>query len=123
MKFSDIADSVHINPRKLTHYALDTESPKGKHKAVLFEKLLGFTKRNYPCLINQIETKAVHAEWIFFNGDVFGKRYTVEILAEGTRGRKANIKTGWIIPHETREAHLITLYVIKNRSQNNAGHR
>ncbi|EDN65350.1 hypothetical protein BGP_5970 [Beggiatoa sp. PS] len=37
MKLADIVDNVVINSRKLTHYALDPNSLKGKHKAVLFE--------------------------------------------------------------------------------------
>ncbi len=62
MKFSEVADSLHIDPRKLTHYALDKDSPTGKHKAVLFEKMLGFTKENHALLIRKIEAESLQAE-------------------------------------------------------------
>lgn len=112
MKLVDIVKRICIDSRKLTHYALDTDSPHGKHKAVLFEKLLGFTKENYSTLISQLELKSLQSEAIFHSEDKFGKRYTVDILIEGTEGRKAIVRTGWFISLETEEvAHLVTLYV------------
>jgi hypothetical protein len=30
MKLIELVDDVIINPRKLTHYSLNTDSPKGK---------------------------------------------------------------------------------------------
>ena len=71
MKLADIAESIHIDLRKLTHYVLDTDSPHGKHKAVLFDKLLGFTKENYIGLLRQLEGGAMHAEVTFHSEDKF----------------------------------------------------
>ncbi|QTA85804.1 DUF6883 domain-containing protein [Desulfonema magnum] len=113
MKLADIADSIRIDPRKLTHYVLDPDSPHGRHKAVLFEKLLGFTKENYRDLIRQLEGGAMKAEITFHSEDRFGKRYTADIPVKGTEGRHAVIRTGWITVPESREAHLVTLYVRK----------
>lgn len=113
MKFSDIADSITIDPRKLTHYALNKESPFGKHKALLFEKLLGFTKDNYDRLLQQLENKALQTEAAFHSEDKFGKRYTVDIMVEGLEKKTALVRTGWIIPHGSKEAKLATLYIQK----------
>jgi len=57
VRLTDVVDSISIDPRKLTHYVLDPNSPHGKHKAVLFEKRLGFTKENYKDLLYQLERK------------------------------------------------------------------
>jgi len=113
LKLADIAKSICINPRKLTHYVLDTDSPHGKHKAVLFDKLLGFTKKNYTSLLRQLEGGAMHAEVTFHSEDKFGKRYTADITVKGMEGRCAVVRTGWIVTSEIREAHLVTLYVRK----------
>jgi len=113
LKLADIAEKICIDPRKLTHYVLDTASPHGKHKAVLFEKMLGFTKENHTGLLRQIESGAMQAEITFHSRDNFGKRYTADIPVEGTEGRQAVIRTGWIIPNGSMEAHLVTLYVRK----------
>ncbi len=113
MKLGEIVDKVFVDPRKLTHYALEPESPAGKHKAVLFEKLLGFTKQNAGDLVEQLQTRAPSAEAILRSEDVYGKRYRVDLLVEGTEGRQAIVRTGWLVPPETRTAHLVTLYVKK----------
>jgi len=113
LKLVELVDNVTINPRKLTHYALDNNSPKGKHKAVLFENLLGFTKENYTNLLHQLETKSLQAETTFHTEDQYGKRYTVEVLVEGIEGQQAIVKTGWLVPNKARKAHLVTLYVKK----------
>ena len=47
MKLADIVSRVGIDSRKLTEYALDPESPWGRHKAIVFEQVLGFTRENY----------------------------------------------------------------------------
>jgi len=97
-----------------THYALDLESPHGKHKAMLFEKLLGFTKENYNGLISQIQNKALDAEAFLHSEDQFGKRYTVDVDVEGiSEDMQATVRTGWLVSDASNEAHLVTLYVIR----------
>ncbi len=114
MKLADIVDRIIINPRKLTHYALDADSPYGQHKAILFERVLGFTKANYGDLLKQLEAKALHAEATFHSEDEFGKRYRVDIEVEGIEGQQATIRTGWFVPPGSDQAHLATLYIKKD---------
>uniref|UniRef100_UPI0040577BEE DUF6883 domain-containing protein n=1 Tax=Candidatus Electronema sp. TaxID=2698783 RepID=UPI0040577BEE len=113
MILAEFADRICIDPRKLTHYALDTDSPHGKHKAVLFEKLLGFTKENFTNLLMQLEEQSLLAEITLHSEDQFGTRYTADIPIQGIENRHAVVRTGWIIPPTSREAHLATLYVRK----------
>jgi hypothetical protein len=111
LKLADIVKRVVVDSRKLTHYALDENSPLGRHKALVFEKILGFTVENYADLLHQLETKSLNAEAVFHSEDKYGKRYTVDILVDGTEGRQAIVRTGWLAPTGTHEAHLVTLYV------------
>lgn len=117
MRLADIVDRVVIDPRKLTDYALDPDSPWGRHKARVFKELLGFTRENYADLLAQIEENALDEEAIFHSEDEFGRRYTVDLLIRGTGGREAIVRTGWLVPSGAREAHLITLYVKKSRPE------
>jgi hypothetical protein len=55
----------------------------------------------------------MQAKVTFHSGDNFGKRYTADIPIKGTADRNAVVRTGWIIPPGSREAHLVTLYVRK----------
>lgn len=111
MKLTDIAQQIIINPRKLTDYALNLNSPYGKHKAVLFQKLLGINTQNYLHLVKQLETKVLQAEITLHSEDTFGRRYNADILIEGPEGQQATVRTGWLVPAKTDEAHLVTLYV------------
>ena len=111
LKLMDIVDQIVINTRKLTHYALDPNSPYGKHKAILFEAVLGFTAENYTALIEQLETKSLPAEAVYHSEDQFGKRYSVDVTVEGIQGQQAIVRTGWLVPPESKTAYLATLYV------------
>lgn len=113
MKLAEFVAKIVIDERKLTHYVLNKDSPSGKHKAILFENVLGFTQNNYRGLLARIETGALLTEAIFHSEDKYGKRYTVDIPVEGTEGQQATIRTGWLVPLESREAQLITLYVLR----------
>lgn len=65
VRLADIVGRVRIDTRKLTHYALDPDSPYGRDKAVLFRRVLGFTRENYAGLLHQLETKCPQAEAAF----------------------------------------------------------
>jgi hypothetical protein len=111
MKLSDIVKQLVIDHRKLTHYALDDDSPYGRHKAVLFKKVLGFTKENYGSLVRQVEMKAPDAEAVFHSKDRFGARYATDIEIEGNNGHRAIVRTGWLVSENNKKAHLVTIYV------------
>lgn len=113
MKLGDFVNCVVIDSRKFTHYALNPNSPRGRNKALHFENVLGFTKENYKELLLQIESKALQADATFHSEDKFGKRYTVDLLIEGTKGQKATVRTGWLISSDDDKAHLVTIYVKK----------
>ncbi len=111
MKLRDIVCRVIIDHRKLTEYALSPSSPWGRHKAIVFEQALGFTRDNYADLLEQIEENILDAPATFHGEDEFGRRYTVDLNVCGTEGRQAVVRTGWLVPHGADEARLVTLYV------------
>jgi hypothetical protein len=113
LKLADIANRLVIDSRKLTDYALDTGSPRGRHKAAVFKKSLGFSRENYGDLLTQIKNQALEDEATFHSEDGFGRRYTVDLAIRGPEGQQAIVRTGWLVPPGTDEAHLITLYVRK----------
>ncbi len=113
VKLTDIADSIAIDPRKLTQYALNPDSLYGKHKALVFERALGITLKNYNVLVAQIETQIENAELSFHSADEFGKRYFGDLEVTGIEGKRATVRTGWFIAGGTRVAQLATIYVKK----------
>jgi hypothetical protein len=114
MKLRELVDETIIDPRKLTDYALDPENPKGKDKAVMFEKYLGYTKDNYQSLLDQINDLVLDAAAIPQNQDQFGTRYRVDLEIKGIEMQQVEIvRTGWLIPPNSRQARLTTLYITK----------
>lgn len=113
MKLFDIADHIAIDPRKFTQYALDPNSPYGKHKAIVFERALGITLKNYDILVTQIETKIAKAELSFHSEDEFGKRYFADLEIVGVNEKRARVRTGWFVAAHTRIAQFATIYVKK----------
>jgi filamentous hemagglutinin len=111
MKLGDIVQRVNVDPRKLTEYALNPQAPRGRHKAIVFERALGFTRENYVDLLTQIERRALETKATFHSEDAFGRRYMVDLTVEGTGGRQGVVRTGWLVPTGADEARLVTLYV------------
>ena len=116
MKLRDIVTHITIDSRKLTEYALNLDNPKGKNKAIMFARHLGFTKNNYQLLLNRIESNALDAEAILQKTDIYGQRYQVDIEIKGVeKDRKETVRTGWIVKPNSNVARLITLYVRKRK--------
>lgn len=111
MKLADVAAQLVIDQRKLADYALNPESPLGRHKARVFEQVLGITRANCAELLVQIEQRALQAEALSGKEDEHGIRYRVDVQVRGPNGREAIVRTGWIVLHGSNEARLATLYV------------
>jgi hypothetical protein len=114
MKLRELVTEVIIDPRKLTDYALDPENPKGKDKAVMFQRHLGYTKDNYQLLLDQVYDLVLNAEAIPQNEDKFGTRYRIDLEIQGIEVQQIEIvRTGWLIPPNSNQARLTTLYITK----------
>ncbi len=113
MKLGDVVRSLTIDGRKLTEYALNPENPIGRHKALVFEQRLGFTKANSGQLRQQIETHALQAEAFLQRTDQYGQHYRVDLEVVGAIGQHEIIRTGWVIPPESDTAQLVTAYVLR----------
>lgn len=111
MKLSELAGKIIVDPRKLTEYALNPDSPRGRHKARVFERVLGYTRANHRALLTEIEAKAPEADVELQSQDEFGSRYRADLQIEGPEGQQATICTGWIVPEEQDEVRLVTLWV------------
>jgi len=107
MKLRDIVCHVIIDHRKFTEYALSQESPRGRHKAIVFKWALGFTRENYTDLLEQIKENILDEPATFHGEDEFGRRYTVDLTVLGTEGRQGAVRTGWLVPHGADIAHAM----------------
>jgi hypothetical protein len=114
MRFGDLVLRLVIDRRKLIAYALDPESPKGQHKAILFQRRLGYNLGNYESLLEQIEQLAIDGDAIATTKDRYGQRYSVDLVITGVNAQSAIVRTAWIVePNDENYARLISLYVRK----------
>jgi filamentous hemagglutinin len=114
MKLRELVDDILIDPRKLTDYALDSDNPKGRNKALMFARYLGYTKDNYQLLLQQINQKVLDAEATPQNQDQHGTRYQIDLEIQGLQPEQVEtVRTGWLIPNYSKQARLVTLYIKK----------
>ncbi len=113
MKLGELVRQLYISERKLVDYALNPNNDQGKHKAVVFEQKLGFTASNCAALRQQIYETALEAEVSIGQLDLYGTRVRTDLTILGVQGQVAVVRVGWLIPPESSEAHLTTLFVRK----------
>jgi hypothetical protein len=113
MTLRDIVRQVAVDARKLIDYALDPENPIGRHKAMVFERCLGFTRDNYALLQQQVEFHALDAEASLQRTDQHGRHFRVDLEVTGSEGQQEIVRTGWLVTSGSDEARLITLYVLR----------
>ncbi|NHZ72209.1 MAG: hypothetical protein GWP17_03880 [Aquificales bacterium] len=112
MKLGDVASKLSISQKKLTAYALNHDHPKGKHKAIIFEAILGYNVENFAPLVTQIMANALESEAILKRTDQYGQHFQVNLLIVGISGQKAMVRTGWFLASGSTTASLSTLFVI-----------
>lgn len=107
------AENAVIDPRKLTGYVLNSHHEKGKHKALLFEQILGYKNDNYALLSEQIARLIKFADCFEIKTTEFGTLYQADMTIEGLQGQKAGVRTGWIIREGENYPRLTTIYLRK----------
>ncbi len=84
----------------------------GGHKAVIFQRQLGYDKDNYEPLLEQIQSLALGFEALMTKADEHGQRYQVDLPIVGIVGQQAIVRTGCIVEPGIEDcARLVTLYV------------
>ena len=89
-------ENAVIDIRKLTEYALDPESPRGRHKARVFRSALGMTRENAEELRRLILDSLANGEAKPGEIDFYDERYTVDCRINTAAG-EATVRTGWIV--------------------------
>jgi hypothetical protein len=97
MTLRDIVRQVVVDARNLIDYALDPENPIGRHKAMVFERCLGFTRDNYALLQQQVGFRALDADASLQCTDQHGRHLRVDLEVTGTEGQQEIVRTGWLV--------------------------
>ncbi len=106
-----MASRALIDPRKVTGYSLDPEHDEGRHKAHLFESLLGINRQNAELLLGAVKNAAVTGETILGKSDKYGQRYMIDFAFTGPGGT-ATIRSAWIIRSGEDFPRLVTCFIL-----------
>lgn len=104
------ADRAVIDMAKLVEYCLNPHHPEGRHKARVFAAALGLRRADAPLLRDLILAALPAAEAHPTHTDSFGVRFTADLLLAHA-GRRAAVRTAWIIRHGEDAPRLTTCYV------------
>ena len=103
------SERAEIDIRKLRDYCLNPEHDEGKHKARLFSAAFGMNAQHANEL-REILLQAVRTEdAILGRRDGYGQRYVIDFMMEW-RSKRAMVRSGWIIEHDSDTPRLTTCY-------------
>lgn len=100
-----------IDSRKLAGYFLSPEHPVGRHKAILFERVLGITAEHAHAFEEILRYVAAHAVAAASSQDEFGQRYTIDFTLRTPVG-SAPIRSAWIVRPGEDFVRLTTCFVL-----------
>ena len=105
------ADAAFIDLNKLQGYCLNTEHPRGKHKAKLFAAILGLTADDAEELRNILLRAIAQYDAEPQPPDHYGQRYILNFPL--TRNNQtATIRSVWIIRPTETFPRLVSCYII-----------
>jgi hypothetical protein len=103
------AERAVVDLRKLRDYCLNPMHDEGQHKARLFTTALGMTAAEAEDLRALLLQAVKTADAQLGRRDTYGQRYTVDVLLEW-RDKRAMVRSGWIIEHDSDTPRLTTCY-------------
>ena len=104
-------DRAEVSLRKLRDYCLNPSHDEGKHKARVFASVLGMTATDAEALRELLLEAARTRDAVVGYRDAYGQRYAVD-LAVNWRGKRAIIRSGWIVEHGSTVPRLTSCYVL-----------
>jgi hypothetical protein len=100
-----------IDPQKVLGHCLDPQHEDGRHKAHLFERLLGLNLNNADLLLTALELAAETSDATSGKLDEYGQRYLIDFRFAGPEGTRM-MRSVWIIRHGESIPRLVTCYIL-----------
>lgn len=108
MKIPNSQNAI-VDMRKLRGYCLNPKHNSGKHKARIFNAVLGMGPDDAEALREALLKAVKTHDAEVGNLDVYGQRYTIDFPFEW-QGKQAIIRSGWIINRGSDIPRLVTAY-------------
>lgn len=105
------ADRAVVDVRKLREYCLNTNHPRGQHKARVFKSALGWTVDGAEDVRRGLLEAALHIDANFLGADDYGQRYAIDFVVQGVSG-PVTVRSLWIIRHGEDFPRFASCYVL-----------
>lgn len=105
------AEQAIVDLEKLESYCLNPEHPRGKHKARVFASALGMSAADAGDLRDLLLAAVAEREAHPGQCDEYGRRYTLDFEVVRA-GRRAVVRSGWIILTDEDRPRLTTCFVL-----------
>lgn len=109
-------ENAAVPLEKFTEYALNPDHPTGRHKARLFNAVLGLTRDDAVLLQIAVQTAAITQESVSQEPTPYGNRYVVDFELTTDKGR-ALVRTAWMIRNDEDFPRLTSCYVLEEISE------
>jgi hypothetical protein len=110
------AEKAFVDIEKLCGYCLNIHHERGKHKARLFQSILGINSDDSEILKKKLLEAVCLYDAQEGVEDQYGKRYVLDFIMTTKKG-KANVRSTWIIRTHENFARLTSCYIIKSKGQ------
>jgi Domain of unknown function (DUF6883) len=100
-----------VDLAKLSDYCLNTDHPRGQHKARVFASVLGLSAADAESLRATLLLVALDHEVTPTLKDLYGQRYVLDFMMEGPEG-EVIVRSSWIVRAEEDFPRLTSCYVL-----------
>ncbi len=104
-------ESAVVDLGKIHDYCLSSVHPRGKHKARVFELVLGMTAEDSVALAGVLKHVAAESDSVPGASDTYGDRYIIDFDLEHN-GRTAAIRSCWIVLAGETAPRFVTCYIL-----------
>jgi hypothetical protein len=105
-------DRAIVDLRKLEDYVLSPARWRGQHKARMFAAVLGMTAADADELRSALLYAAETGDALSTDADAFGQRYVIDFELLRANGRRARIRSAWIVRSDEETPRFVTCYVL-----------
>ena len=104
-----LGDRALIPIDKLLGYCLNSDHPKGKHKAKVFKSALGITAENVQLLYQLVQQAAMEGDVVQAQTTEFGQEFKLDWIVPETDG--VQLRTIWLIPQGSIVPQLVSAFI------------
>ena len=108
-------ENAQMSDNKVAGYFLNLNHERGRHKAIVFEQVLGYTAKNSEDFKKAVYEGLPGSKKKFIGKTEYGEKVEAMMDITGPTGRTATVVTGWIKRPGNQHYDLVSAYILEGR--------